>query len=102
MNASDTSRQSASIAGILSMFLSPLGLLLVVYFASGAGSGVTPPRAVIIFAQYSLLALLGSGLASGMVGVARREEPIWLSRMGLILTLVITSIIAFYFYSLDD
>jgi hypothetical protein len=77
-------------------------LLLVIYFASGAGTGVTHSRGFIVFAQYLLLALLGSGLASGIAGVIRREQPVWLARTGLMLTIFITSLIALFFYSLDD
>ncbi|HEU0294041.1 MAG TPA: hypothetical protein VFR47_14970 [Anaerolineales bacterium] len=102
MNVSNTSHQPAPIGGILSMILSPLGLLLVMYFASGAGTGVTHSRGVIVFAQYLLLTLLGSGLASGIAGVIRREQPGWLARTGLMLTIFITSLIALFFYSLDD
>ena len=74
MNTPNAFRKPALIWGILSLVLSPLGLLLVVYFASAAGWGVVHPRRVIVFAQYSLLLLLGSGLASGVTGVVRHEQ----------------------------
>jgi hypothetical protein len=93
---------AAGTAAILSLVLSPLGLLIVVYFASAAGWGVVNPRGVIVFAQYLLLSLLGSGMASGIAGVVRREQPRWLSVSGLILTICIISAIALFFHSLDD
>jgi hypothetical protein len=49
-----------------------------------------------------LLVLLGSGLASGIAGVIRQEQPGWLSGIGLVMTIFITGLIAFFFYSLDD
>ena len=102
MNTTNTAHQPSPVFGVLSLILSPLGLLLVVYFASAASWGAVHPRWVIIFAQYLLLALLGSGLASGIAGMIRREQPGWFSVNGLILTIFITGLVALFFYSLDD
>jgi hypothetical protein len=55
-----------------------------------------------VFAQYLLLFLLGSGLVFGIAGMASREQPAWLARTGLLLTILITGLIALFFYSLDD
>jgi hypothetical protein len=98
-NASD---KPTPIWGFLSLVLAPLGLLLVVYFASGARWGAVHSRGVIVFAQYLLLSLLGSGLISGIVGVVKREPSRWLSVTGLIVTICVTRAIALFFYSLDD
>ena len=102
MNTSNISTKPAPIWGILSLALSPLGLLIVIYFASGAGTGAVHSRGVITFAQYLLLSLLGSSLASGVMGLVRREQPKWLSVSGLILTFCIISAIGLFSYSLDD
>ena len=102
MNPTKPAQQPIPIFGILSLLLAPLGLLIVVYFASGAGWGLVHPRWAIVFAQYALLFLLGSGLASGFAGIVRREQPTWLSTKGLILTICITGAIALFFHSLDD
>jgi hypothetical protein len=102
MNSLGVSDKPTPIWGILSTVLAPLGLLLVVCFASGARWGAVHSRAVIVFAQYLLLALLGSGLVSGIARVLKREQPRWLSVAGLILTICITTVIALFFYSLDD
>ena len=102
MHTAKIDHQSAPIFGILSLILAPSGLLIVVYFASGASWGFVHPRWVIAFAQYFLLFLLGSGLTSGITGVVRREQPRWLSINGLILTTFITGAIALFFHSLDD
>jgi hypothetical protein len=102
MNTSNASNKPTPIWGILSLVLSPLGLLIVVYFASAAGWGVVHPRRVITFAQYLLMALLGSGLASGVAGMVKREQPGWFSVSGLILTICIISAIALFYHSLDD
>ena len=75
MNMSDTTDKLIPVWGILSLALAPLGLLLILYFASGAGLGVVHARRVIVFAQYLLLILLGSGLVSGVAGMVRRERP---------------------------
>ena len=102
MNASNRLNRPLPISGILSLSLSPLGLLLVIYFAAAGDWGIVHPRAIIVSAQYLLLSLLGSGLAAGIVGVARREQPQWLSVSGLISTICITTMIAVFFYALDD
>jgi len=102
MNTSNTSDTSVSIWGFLSIVLAPLGLLLVVYFASAAGWGAVHPRWLTTSAQYLLIFLLASGLASGIVGVIRRDEPRWPSVTGLMLTICISCIIALFFHSLDD
>ena len=102
MNTIHTSEKRTPFWGILSMVLAPLGLLLVIVFASAGDWGVIPSRRVIVFAQTLLLALLGSGMVSGVIGVARREQPRWLSVSGLILTVSIIGTIALFFYSLDD
>jgi hypothetical protein len=102
MDTTNTAHQPTPIFGILSLTLSPLGLLIVVYFASAAGWGFTHSRGLIVFAQYLLLSLLGSGLASGIAGMVSREQPRWLSVSGLIMTICITSFIALFFHSLDD
>lgn len=102
INSSNISNKSTPIWGILSVVLAPLGLLLVIYFASGARWGAVHSRGVIVFAQYLLLALLGSGLVSGVAGVIKREQPRWLFVAGLILTICIIGAIALFFYSLDD
>src|SRR5688572_17126433 len=97
INSSNASIKSTPIWGILSMVLAPLGLFLVIYFASGARWGAVHSRGVIVFAQYLLLALLGSGLVSGVAGVIKREQPRWLSVAGLILTICIIGAIALFF-----
>ena len=102
MNTFNASDKPTPVWGILSLVLAPLGLLIVIYFASGAGSGVTHPRWLITLAQYLLLALLGCSTVSGIVGLAKREQPRWLCLSGLILTICIISAIALFFYSLDD
>jgi len=102
MNTSNTSDTSVPIWGILSIVQAPLGLLLVVYFASAAGWGAVHSRWLITSAQYLLIFLLTSGLASGIVGVVRRDEPRWPSVTGLMLTICITGVIALFFNSLDD
>jgi hypothetical protein len=84
------------------MALAPLGLFLVIYFASGARWGIVHSRGVITVAQNLLLVLLGSGMLSGFIGIARREQPRWLSIAGLILTFCIIRAIALFFGSLDD
>lgn len=99
LNASD---KQMPLWGILSIVLAPLGLILVFSFASAGGWGFVPIRSVIVFAQYLLLALLGSGMAASIIGMVRREQPRWLSVSGLILTLCTIAAIAFFFYSLDD
>src|SRR5215510_9003912 len=102
MNASKPAHEPSAIFGILSLILASLGLLIVVYFASAAGWGIVRPRWIIVFAQYLLLSLLASGLASGIAGAVRREQPRWLSITGLLLTVCITGAIAYFFHSLDD
>lgn len=102
MNSSTISKKPIPVWGILSMALAPLGLLLVIYFASGASWSAVHPRRIIVFAQYMLMFLLGSGLISGITGVAKREQPSWLSASGLLLTICITAALALFFYSLDD
>src|SRR5262245_22102566 len=102
VKTSNLPNSSLSLLGVLSMSLAPLGLLLVVYVASAGGWGIVHPRWVIVFAQYLLLALLGSGLASGVAGVIRREQPGWLSVSGLVMTIFIICLIALFFYSLND
>ena len=102
MNTSNASKNLGSIRRILSIVLAPVGLLLVVYFASAGGWGAVHPRWLIISAQYLLIFLLGTGLASGIVGVVRRDEPMWTSITGLIVTTCITGAIALFFHSLDD
>lgn len=87
------------ISGILSLVLSPLGLLMVARFA------LFPEARMVIaprVAQLILVSLLRSGLASGIAGLIRREHPGWLSVSGLLLTVCITGVIGLYFYSLDD
>ena len=102
MSTSNASIKSVPVWGTLSVTLAPLGLLLVLYFAAGAGWGVVHPRWFIVFSQYLLLVLLGSGLVSSAVGLVRGEQPRWLSFSGLILTLLIIISIAVFLLSLDD
>ena len=102
MNPSNLRNNSDPLFGILSMVLAHLGLLLVVYFASAGGWGVVHHRWMIVFAQYLLLLLLGSGLASGIAGLIRRERPRWPSITGLVMTIGITGLIVLFFHSLDD
>jgi hypothetical protein len=102
MKDSSASTKPGLSWGMLSLVLSPLGLLLVFYFASAGGWGIVQSRRVIIFAQYLLIALLGSGLLSGIVGLARREEPKSVAVSGLIVTISVTLAIALFFASLDD
>jgi len=93
---------SDPILGILSIVLAHLGFMLVFYFASAGGWDIVHPRWIIVFAQYLLLALLGSGLATGIAGLIRRERPRWPSITGLVMTMFITGLIALFFNSLDD
>jgi hypothetical protein len=94
-----TSIGPTPISGILSLVLSPLGLLVVVCFALfPEAQMVIAPR----LAQFILASLLTSGLASGIAGLIRREHPSWLSVSGLLLTVCITGVIGLYSYSLDD
>jgi|RhiMetdeSRZDD1v2_1073273.scaffolds.fasta_scaffold1670634_1 hypothetical protein len=100
MNTSNTPNNAAPLWGILSIVLAPVGLLIVMYFAFTDGWGFA--RWTIIFAQYLTLSLLGSGMAAGLAGVIRREQPKWPSVIGLVMTICIIGLIVFFFHSLDD
>jgi hypothetical protein len=101
MNSVNSSGKSTPIWGLLSLVLSPLGLILTVYIALGAGSGdINLGR--IIPTLYLLIFFLGSGLLSGIFGIIKRESPTGLSIAGFLLNTCIISTIAFFLYSLDD
>ena len=54
------------------------------------------------FLQYFLLILLGTGFLLGGIGVIKREQPRWLSRSGLLLTLFVLGTLTVIFHWLED
>jgi len=94
----NTSSRPAPLFGILSLILSPLGLLVVIFFAIiPEASQILKPR----FAQGLLFALLAVGLCSSIVGIVRKERS-KLSVYGLATTLGIIGLLALFFNSLED
>ena len=94
----NSSSRPAPLFGILSLILSPLGLLVVVFFATiPEAAQIMKPR----FAQGLLLGLLAVGFCSSIVGIARKERS-KLSVYGLVTTVGIIGLLALFFNSLDD
>jgi hypothetical protein len=79
---------SSPIRGILSIILATLALLIVVYFL--LFGGIPHSLLFIRIALILLLVLLVFGLITGLMGVTESEQPGWVSRSGLILSIGIS------------